>query len=366
MAGVTASAAPELATAGRWVAGRHPARLPGRWLLASAAAALAALVVAVAVGPVGLPLDRVARELLDHLPFVDVHSGLSPVQAAIVTEVRLPRAILAFVVGALLASSGSAYQGVFRNPLADPYLLGVASGAGLGATVAIVGLGDALGGTSAAVPVAAFVGAMAAVGLAYALGTSADRLRSNASLILSGVAVAALCSAAQTFLLQQDDEAVRDVYAWLLGRLNVAGWDDVRLLAPYAVVSIVALLLAANRLDVLAVGDDEAESLGARPARVRLLVVVAATLGTSAAVAVSGLIGFVGIIVPHAIRLRGGPSYRRILPLSLLLGGAFLCLADLVARTALSPSEIPIGVVTAAVGAPFFLLLLRSSGMERT
>jgi iron complex transport system permease protein len=326
---------------------------------------LAAFVVAVAVGPVGLPLGRVAREVLDQLPFVDVDSGLRPIEASIVSQVRLPRAVLAFLVGALLATSGGAYQGVFRNPLADPYLLGVASGAGLGATVAIVGVGSTLGGTPAAVPVAAFLGAIGAVGLAYALGSSADKLRSNASLILSGVAVAALCSAVQTFLLQQDDEAVRDVYAWLLGRLNVAGWDDVRLLLPYAAVSLVVLLIAANRLDVLAVGDREAEALGARPTRVRLIVVLAATLGTAAAVAVSGLIGFVGIIVPHAVRLRCGASYRRILPLSMFLGGAFLCLADLVARTALSPAEIPIGVVTAAVGAPFFLLLLRRSGLER-
>jgi iron complex transport system permease protein len=197
--------------------------------------------------------------------------------------------------------------------------------------------------------------------LAYALGASADRLRSNASLILAGVAVGALCSAVQTFLLQRDDEAVRDVYAWLLGRLNVAGWDDVALLAPYAAVSIGVLVLAANRLDVLAVGDHEAEALGTRPTRVRLVVVVAASLGTAAAVAVSGLIGFVGIIVPHAVRLRSGPSYRRVLPLATLCGGAFLCLADLVARTALAPGEIPIGVITAAVGAPFFLLLLRAS-----
>jgi len=361
---MTATAASDLPASSRWAAARHPARLPGRWLVAGAVAAVASCMVAVAFGPVGLPLGDVARELLDHLPFVDIDSGLGPTEAAIVTQVRLPRAVLAFVVGALLATSGGAYQGVFRNPLADPYLLGAASGAGLGATIAIVGAGASIGGPIGAVPVAAFVGAMAAVGLAYALGSSADRLRSNASLILAGVAVAALCSAVQTFLLQRDDEAVRDVYAWLLGRLNVAGWDDVRLLLPYAGVSLVVLLLAANRLDVLAVGDQEAEALGARPARTRLVVVAAATLGTAAAVAVSGLIGFVGIIVPHAVRLRCGPSYRRILPLSTLFGGAFLCLADLLARTALSPAEIPIGVITAIVGAPFFLLLLRASRVD--
>lgn len=336
-------------------------RLPGRWLAAGALAALAAFVLAVALGPVSLRPDQVVRELADHLPLVSVDSGLAPTQAAIVTQVRLPRAVLAFVVGALLAAAGGAYQGVFRNPLADPYLLGAASGAGLGATTAIVGAGAALGGPAPATPVAAFAGALVAVALAYALGTSADGLRSDASLILAGVAVAALCSAAQTFLLQRDDEAIRDVYAWLLGRLNVAGWDDVRLLAPYAAVSLGVLLAAAGRLDVLAVGDREAQALGARPGRVRLVVVLAATLGTAAAVAVGGLIGFVGLVVPHAVRLRVGPGYRRILPLTALLGGAALCLADLVARTALAPAEVPIGVVTAVVGAPCFLVILRAS-----
>ncbi|MGE0795330.1 MAG: FecCD family ABC transporter permease [Acidimicrobiia bacterium] len=317
--------------------------------------------VAVALGPVGLPIGRVAVELVDRLPFVDVESGLSPIQAAIVTEIRLPRVVLALLVGAVLATSGGAYQGVFRNPLADPYLLGVASGAGLGATVAIVGAGASLTGPVGAVPAAAFLGALLAVGAAYALGRSGERTRSGASLILAGVAVAALFTALQTFLLQQDDEAIRDVYAWLLGRFNAADWDDVALVAPYVAVSLAVLVAAARHLDVLSVGDTEADALGLRPARVRLAVVVAASLGTAAAVAVSGLVGFVGIIVPHAIRLRAGASYRRILPLAAVLGGAFLCLADLVARTVLAPAEVPIGVITAIVGAPFFLVVLRTS-----
>lgn len=351
----------DLVVTGRWTAGRHPVRARPRWLAGGALAAGVAVLAGIALGPVGLPIVGVARELADRLPFVDVDSGLSPTQAAIVTQVRVPRAVLALLVGSLLATAGGAYQGVFRNPLADPYLLGAASGAGLGATIAIVGAGAAFGGTASVVPVAAFIGAIAAVGLAYGLGASADRLRSNASLILAGVAVAALCSALQTFLLQRDDEAVRDVYAWLLGRLNTAAWDDVRLLAPYAVVSLTTMLVAARRLDVLALGDEEAEALGARPRRLRIVVVMAASLGTAAAVAVSGLVGFVGIIVPHAVRLRCGPSNGRILPLTALYGGAFLCLADLVARTALAPAEIPLGVITAAVGAPFFLVVLRSS-----
>jgi iron complex transport system permease protein len=178
------------------------------------------------------------------------------------------------------------------------------------------------------------------------------------------VAVASLCGAFQTLLLQRDDEAVRDVYSWLLGRFNVAGWHDARLLAPFALVALVVLLASARRLDLLALGDDEARALGVDVDRLRIVVVTAATLATAAAVAVSGLIGFVGIIVPHAIRLRAGLSYRRILPLAALLGAPFLCLADLCARTALAPAEIPIGVVTAAVGAPFFLILLRTSRLR--
>jgi iron complex transport system permease protein len=340
---------------------RATTRLPRAWLFGAGAAAVVSLVGAIALGPVGVPVADVARVLLDRLPFVELHSHLSPLQESIVTEVRVPRAVLAFIVGSLLAVGGGAYQGVFRNPLADPYLLGAAAGAGLGVTAVIVGAGGTLGVSTGAVPPAAFVGALAAVGLAYGLGVSADRLRSTSSLLLAGVAVAALCTALQTFLLQRDAEALRDVYAWLLGRLNVAGWDDVRLLLPYAAVSLTVLLVGAGRLDVLSVGDQEASSLGAHPGRVRALVVAAATLGVAAAVAVSGLIGFVGIIVPHAVRMRCGAGHRRVLPLCALCGGAFLCLADLVARTVLAPAEVPIGVITALIGAPFFLLALRSS-----
>lgn len=354
-------ASPRTGSSVWWEARARPTRLPRTWLLGAAATAAAAVLAAMALGPVAVPPDQVARVLLDRVPGLDVTSSLTPLQASIVTEVRAPRAVLAFLVGTLLAVSGAAFQGVFRNPLADPYLLGAASGAGLGVTVVIVGASGSLSVATGAVPPAAFVGAVAAVALAYALGVSGDRLRSNGSLILAGVAVAALCTALQTFLLQRDDEAIREVYSWLLGRLNVAGWSDVGLLLPYAAITLVVLLLSASRLDVLAVGDGEAEALGARPGRIRVVVVAAATLGVAAAVAVSGLIGFVGIIVPHAVRLRSGTGYGRVLPLSALYGGSFLCLADLVARTALAPAEVPIGVITAMVGAPFFLLVMRAS-----
>ena len=312
---------------------------------------------AVLIGPAGLPAGGVLRELASHLPFVDLQSGLDARQAAIVWELRLPRMVLGALVGATLALAGGAYQGVFRNPLADPYLLGVAAGAGLGATLAVVSFGSG----SALVPVAAFLGAVGAVAAAYALGAAAGGRRSGATLILSGVAVAAFLTAAQTFVQQQHADSIREVYSWILGRLGTAGWSEVALMTPYAVVSATVILFHRRLLDVLAVGEEEARALGVHRGRVRAAVVVAATLGTAGAVAVSGLIGFVGIVVPHVVRLMVGASYRAILPLSIVCGAAFLVLADLVARTAIGPAEIPIGVITAFVGGPFFLVVLRTS-----
>jgi iron complex transport system permease protein len=322
-----------------------------RWLLAGTAAVVVASVAGLAFGPLRLPPVGVALELL-HL-----HSGLTPREAAIVTELRLPRVVLALLVGATLALAGGCYQGVFRNPLADPYLLGVAAGAGLGATAAIAFTDNS---RSAMVPPVAFAGALVAVALTYVLGATGTRYRTPATLILAGVAVTSFLTAGQTYLQQRDAETIREVYAWLLGRLGTAGWHDVLLMVPYAAVSAAVILFSGRSLDVLAVGDEEAASLGANPQRTRYLLILAASLGTAAAVAVSGLIAFVGIIVPHTVRLLAGSSYRAILPLSALFGGAFLVLADLAARLVLAPAEVPIGVVTAFLGAPFFIVVLRT------
>ena len=211
------------------------------------------------------------------------------------------------------------------------------------------------------VPLAAFAGALGAVALTYLLGVAGGRDRSPATLILAGVAVSAFLAAVQTYLLQRHIDVIREVYSWLLGRLSGATWHDVRLLLPYSVVVTVMVLLLRRELDVLSVGDEEAAGLGLHPQRSRLLLLAAASLGTAAAVSVSGLIGFVGIIVPHLVRMLAGPSYRVILPLSVLFGAAFLTLADLAARTMDIPREVPIGVVTAFLGAPFFILVLRTT-----
>jgi iron complex transport system permease protein len=273
----------------------------------------------------------------------------------------MPRVVLAALVGATLSLSGACYQGVFRNPLVDPYLLGVAAGAGLGATVVFtVNRSGSSSWIVDPLPLVAFAGGLIAVAVTYLVGTAFGGQRSAATLVLAGVAVTSLATAMQTFVLQRNTEVIRQVYSWILGRLSSATWSDVRLVLPYVILSCGVLFAHRRLLDVMRVGDDEAAALGASVKRIRIAVVIAATLGTSAVVAVSGLIGFVGIIVPHAVRLLVGASYRLILPLSFLLGASFLIVADIPGRILQNPSETPIGVVTAFLGAPFFLLLLRT------
>jgi iron complex transport system permease protein len=329
-----------------------------------ACAAVAFLLVAVAlgvlVGPIGLGIGPVLESAAAKLHVPGAVSPLTATEEAILWEIRVPRVALAALVGGMLALAGATYQGVFRNPLADPYLLGVAAGAGLGATVAIAYLPEGLRGQRM-LPAAAFVGGAVAVVLTYAVGRSARRERDAATLILAGVTVAAFFTALQTFVQQQNSETLQQVYTWILGNIPSTGWSDVSLVLPYVAVAVVVILALRRVVDVLHLGEDEAASLGVNVRRVRLALVVAATLGTAAAVAVSGLIGFVGIIVPHAIRLLTGVGYRALLPLSFVCGAGFLVLADVIARTALSPAEIPLGVVTAFFGAPFFALVLRST-----
>jgi iron complex transport system permease protein len=340
----------------------HHRRRRPRPAVAITGVLIAGAALALTVGPADLPVRGVFYELVDRLPWVNVESGMSERQIAVLWELRLPRVVLGALVGGALAIAGGAYQGVFRNPLADPYLLGVAAGAGLGATVAIV---VGVPGTSPLLPLAAFAGAAVAVVTTYALARLGGAVRTTSTLILGGVAVASFLTAVQTFAQQLASDTVREVFAWILGRLTTVGWGEVRLVAPFVVVSVAILIAHRRHLDVLAVGETEATALGLDVSRVRFWIVLAATLATAAAVSVAGLIGFVGIIVPHTVRLLAGSSYRSILPLSLVGGAAFLLLADVVARTVLAPSELPIGVVTAFVGAPFFAVILARTGRPR-
>lgn len=331
-----------------------------RWGLIGVAVLVASLLAGLAIGPASLSVDAILADIASRVPGLHVGHRLDPLDAAVLWQIRAPRVILGAIVGGTLASAGAGYQAVFRNPLAEPYLLGVAAGAGLGATAEIV-YGPA--GSRSLLIAAAFAGALLAVAAAYALGRSVSG-RDVSTLILAGIAVSLFLTAVQTFLLQQHTQSTTAVYSWLLGSLNASGWSDVLLVIPYVAFSLAVLIAHRRVLDVLRLGDEEAEALGVNVARVRLVVVLAATLGTAAVVAVSGLIGFVGVVLPHTVRLLIGASYRVIIPLAAAFGASFLVLADIVSRTALSPAEVPVGVMTALIGAPCFALVLRATRTE--
>jgi len=262
---------------------------------------------------------------------------------------------LAALVGAALATSGAVYQTVFRNPLADPYLLGAAAGAGLGATLALTG------GTQsfyAALPLFAFLGGVLAVAATFLI--SGRAFADPATLLLSGIAIGSFATAVQTYLQQRNSEVLRPVYSWILGQLTVADWDVVKWASVYILLALVILIRMSRLLDGLLLSDEEAFSLGISPNKIRIIAIGAATLATATAVSASGLIGFVGIVVPHLVRGLTKRATNRALFTVALSGAAFLVLADLGARTLLSPAELPIGVITAFVGAPFLLFVLRA------
>lgn len=340
----------------RWAAAA-PRGTPARVSLALMAL-LATIIVATSVGTVDIPVDRTARIILGHLSLPIAAPARGSPEDVIIWEVRIPRVLTAAVVGAALAISGASYQAVFRNHLADPFLLGVAAGAGLGATVAFVlGLPFDLYGFGW-VAVLAFAGAMLAVALTYELAR-VGRTVPTTNHILAGVSISVAASAATSFLLMLNQERAFVIFAWIYGDFTTATWQRLGLVAPYVGVSAVILFAAARPLNVLQLGDDEARTLGVPVERVKLLTIVVASLATAVAVAVSGLIGFVGLIVPHICRLLFGADHRLLLPLSMVCGAIMLVLADLGARTLLAPQEIPVGILTAALGAPFFLVLLR-------
>lgn len=313
--------------------------------------------LAAGVGSVRVPPSAVVSIVADHLPWMTIDGTGSDAWDAIIWQLRLPRVVLAGLVGAALAVSGATYQGLFRNPLADPFLIGVAAGAGLGATIVLVsGLPAHYAGV-ALLPIAAFGGATLAVAVAYLVARRTGRM-SLSTLILAGVAVASISGALTSLIMIRANPDVRPVLGWLLGGFAGARWSHAAVVLPYLAVGTAGMLLYARVLNVLQLGEDEAEQLGVRVERTKIVLVVLATLTTAAAVSVSGVIGFIGLMAPHAVRLVWGRDHRTLIPMAMLLGAAFLILADLVARTVASPSELPVGIVTAFCGGPFFLYLL--------
>lgn len=276
----------------------------------------------------------------------------------ILWDIRLPRTVLIALVGAALAGSGAAYQGLFRNPLADPYLIGVASGAGLGAILAMsvrwpystLGL--------LAVPMAAFVTALLTVYLVYTFA-HIGRTVPTTNLILAGVALSSFTVSLTSFLMLRSTGEVRRAIGWLLGGVSLVGWDVTLALIPYLAIGMTTLVLSGYWLNLLQFGDEQATQMGLNIRRAKLIIIVAASLVTAAAVSFAGVIGFVGLIVPHVVRIWWGVDYRRLIPLSILGGASVLLAADVLSRILLAPEELPVGIVTALAGAPFFLWVLR-------
>ena len=321
---------------------------------------LASLAVGVAVGPVAISPGESLRIILAQLGLGGV-GVLDAAHRLIITQIRLPRALTGALIGLILGLCGTVMQGIFRNPLASPYLLGVASGASAGAALVIV-LHWQLGGMG--LPLGAFLGSTLAVISVYRLGMRAGRT-SPYGLILAGIALGALFSALTSFLITlSSGTQLREIVFWLMGGLGRSNWHYLRLLIPVALGGAALVLALSRDLNALALGETGARHLGIEPEQLRRFLLALVTLLTGAAVAISGTIGFVGLITPHALRLIVGPDHRLLLPAAALAGAAFLVLSDTLARTLLSPVELPVGIITAFVGAPFFLYLLVSSRPE--
>ena len=319
---------------------------------------LLVICLATSIGSVKVPLSTSIGILLDRLPFIEIIPSWPASTETIILDIRLPRVFMAGLVGAALAIAGATYQGLFRNPLADPYLIGVAQGASLGAVIGfllpvswnLAGLG--------LVPMLAFAGALLATSTVYLLARVGKALPVT-TLILAGVALGALLSSIVSYLIISSGEALHGIIFWLMGSFSLSQWSEVGIVLPYILVGATVIILFARMLNVMQLDEEQAQQLGVNVERLKIILLASATLITAASVSFVGTIGFVGIIIPHAVRLVWGADHRSLLPLSVFIGAIFMILTDLIARTVLAPTEIPIGVITAICGAPFFLYLLR-------
>jgi iron complex transport system permease protein len=338
-------------------------------LLGLAGLLIVVVVFATTLGSVHIPFTTTFQVLLSQLPFIDITPASPEIYGmqlsleslqTIILDIRLPRILLAGLVGAALAVAGATYQGLFRNPLADPYLLGVASGAGLGATIAMLTPFTLAWMSFGAVPLFAFIGAVGAVAVVYLLARVGKTLPAT-TLILAGVALSALLASVTSYLMYISGEDLHGIVSWLLGGLYLTNWSQVWIVLPCVLAGLAVIWIHARPLNVMQLDEEQAQQLGINVERVKLILLAAATLITSSAICFTGLIGFVGIFIPHAVRLIWGPDYRFLLPLSTLVGAIFLILADTLARSIILPTGIgiPVGIITAFCGAPFFLYLLR-------
>jgi len=324
------------------------------------------LFVASAFGAVNISVPDILKMVLNKVAIFDFTNTWRGADETIVFQIRLPRVIGAALIGAALATAGALFQGLLRNPLADPYIIGTSAGAALGATIAmtlpinLAFLGFGL------VPLAAFVGALSAVIVVYNLARVGSRTP-IVSMLLAGFVVSALLAAVISFLMAISDRVNLDlhsVYSFLMGHVSVVGWEQIAVVAPLVIGGIIGGRFFAYHLNAFSLGEEGAAYLGIDVERDKIFVLALGSLLTAAAVSIGGLIGFVGLVMPHAVRLSLGPDHRLLLPASALAGALFVVVADLLARVVLAPTEIPVGIITAIVGAPFFLYLLRRSRRE--
>lgn len=327
---------------------------------------VAVILISVSFGSVSIPITTIIQILLNATGFM--HFSVDDSLEVIILQVRLPEVIGAVLVGAALSVAGTLFQGVLRNPLADPYLIGTSSGAALGATVAFVlPFGTVYGSFFSLTPLLAFVGALLTVLFVYALAHSSGQTP-VIMLLLGGIVVSAILTAVQTLIINlwpsNDFGRILGLYNWLAGGIAVVGWNSLAIIAVIVLIGLLGALTMSHVLDVFALGEDAALHLGLHIEWAKFLIVIIASLLTAAAVSISGLIGFVGLVTPHFMRLIIGPRHRILMPAAALSGAIFLTLADLLARSLLAPTVLPVGIFTALVGAPFFLYLLRRNKRE--
>ncbi len=317
-------------------------------------------IISVTLGAANISIRAALLIILDHIPVVTKKIDISnypKMHGAIVMNLRLPRIILSIMVGSLLAGSGAVYQSVFRNPMADPFILGISAGAAVGAALAMIFRFNIFNFGLGSVAASAFIGALLTTTAVYRIATK-GRKTSLLSLILSGIAISYLLGAFLSILITFNREALERIVFWMYGSFAVSSWNEVAVVMPIFLLTAIVLLFKGRTLNIMTLGEDAATSLGVDVKKERLILLFVASIATAAAVSVSGIIGFVGLVVPHLIRLINGPDNRALLPFSMIVGGAFLLMCDAIARTALPPTEIPIGIITSLLGAPYFIYLI--------
>jgi len=338
----------------------------GAIMFGLAIAVIAVMLLSVSVGPIKISVMDIAKMLLHKIGLYGNTSGWQPTQETIVFQVRLPRVIGAALVGAALSTAGVLFQGLLRNPMADPYVIGTAAGAAFGAALAMLLPLSVVFYGFGLVPIAAFLGALGSVLIVYRLARFGGKAP-TISMLLAGFVVSSFLVAIVMLLLTMSDRLglkLQQVFSFLMGGISVTYWQQIAVIAPLVIISIVVTRFFAGHLNGFSVGEEGAAYLGINVEREKIIILGIGSLLTACAVSVGGLIGFVGLIMPHAMRLILGPDHRFLLPASALAGASFLMLADLLARTLLSPAEIPVGVLTALIGAPFFIYLLRRTRRE--